>query len=155
MTDNEVALRQPLEKACDATFLGGMICFNADCLMAPETETLCGAAPGERSAGRTNQRNGYHERDWHARAGTVELHIPKLRRGSCFPGFLQPREIAEKALTAVIQEAHFQSTSTRPVGDLVKVIGGRSRGSDGLAGGKRLDGLGQHSLAAESGPTLR
>ena len=59
--------------------------------MALETETLCGAAPGERSAERTNQRNGYRDRDWHTRAGTVELRIPKLRRGSYFPGFLRLR----------------------------------------------------------------
>ena len=59
--------------------------------MALETETLCGAAPGERSAERTNQRNGYRDRDWHTRAGIVELRIPKLRRGSYFPGFLRLR----------------------------------------------------------------
>jgi len=64
-----------------------------------------GAAPGERSAKRINQRNGYRDRDWQIRAGTVELRIPKLRRGSYFPGFLEPRRMAEKAPTAVVQEA--------------------------------------------------
>ena len=100
-----------------------MIGFAAERLMALETDTLCGAAPGERSAERTNQRNGYRDRDWQTRAGTVELRIPKLRRGSYFPGFLEPRRMAEKALTAVIQEAYIQGISTRSVDDLVKAMG--------------------------------
>jgi transposase-like protein len=91
------------KKASDATFLRDMIGFAAERLMALETETLCGAAPAERSADRINHRNGYRDRDWQTRAGTVELRIPKLRRGSYFPGFLEPRRMAEKALTAVIQ----------------------------------------------------
>ena len=100
-----------------------MISFAAERLMTLETETLCGAAPGERSAERTNQRNGYPDRDWHTRAGTVELRIPKLRRGSYFPSFLEPRRMSEKALTAVIQEAYIQGISTRSVDDLVKALG--------------------------------
>jgi putative transposase len=123
MTDDKIALRELLEKGSDATFLREMIGFAAERLMALKTETLCGAAPGERSAGRTNQRNGYRDRDWHTRAGTVELHIPKLRRGSYFPGFLEPRRMAEKALTAVIQEAYIQRICTRSVDDLVKAMG--------------------------------
>ena len=104
MTDDKIALRELLEKGSDATFLREMIGFAAERLMALETDTLCGAAPGERSAERTNQRNGYRDRDWQTRAGTVELRIPKLRRGSYFPGFLEPRRMAEKALTAVIRK---------------------------------------------------
>ena len=100
-----------------------MIGFAAERLMQLETEAACGAAPGERNAGRTNQRNGYRERDWETRAGTVELRIPKLRRGSYFPSFLEPRRMAEKALTAVIQEAYIQGISTRSVDDLVKAMG--------------------------------
>ena len=103
MTDDEIALRTLLEKGSGATFLREMIGFAAERLMQLETETLCGAAPGERSADRLNQRNGYRDRDWETRAGTVELRIPKLRRGSYFPSFLEPRRMAEKALTAVIQ----------------------------------------------------
>ena len=105
MTDDKIALRALLEKGSDTSFLREMISFAAERLMALETEALCGAAPGERTAERVNQRNGYRERDWHTRAGTVELRIPKLRHGSYFPGFLEPRRMAEKALTAVIQEA--------------------------------------------------
>jgi putative transposase len=100
-----------------------MISFAAERLMALESDALCGAGHGERSEGRTNQRNGYRDRDWHTRAGTVELRIPKLRKGSYFPGFLEPRRLAEKALTAVIQEAYIQGISTRSVDDLVKALG--------------------------------
>ena len=82
MTDDKIALRALLEKRSDATFLREMIGFAADRLMQLETGAPCGAAPGERSPERVNQRNGYRERDWETRAGTVELRIPKLRRGS-------------------------------------------------------------------------
>ena len=123
MTDNKIALRALLEKGSDATFLREMIGFAADRLMQLETGALCGAAPGERTPERLNQRNGYRERDWETRAGTVELRIPKLRRGSYFPAFLEPRRMAEKALTAVIQEAYIQGISTRSVDDLVKAMG--------------------------------
>jgi transposase-like protein len=91
--------------------------------MALEVETLTGAAPGVRNADRLNHRNGYRDRDWETRAGTVELRIPKLRKGSYFPGFLEPRRMAEKALTAVIQEAYIQGVSTRSVDDLVQAMG--------------------------------
>jgi transposase-like protein len=70
------------------------------------------------------QRNGYRARAWETRAGRIELQIPRLRRGSYFPSFLEPRRTAEKALTAVIQEAYIQGVSTRAVDDLVKAMGG-------------------------------
>jgi transposase-like protein len=123
MTDDKIALSTLLEKSSDASFLREMIGFAAERLMALETETLCNAVPGERAPERRNQRNGYRDRDWQTRAGTVELRIPKLRRGSYFPAFLEPRRMAEKALTAVIQEAYIQGISTRSVDDLVKAMG--------------------------------
>lgn len=82
MTDDKIAPRELLEKGLDASFLREMIGFAAERVMALETEERCGAATGERSSERRNQRNGYRDRDWHIRAGTVELRIPKLRHGA-------------------------------------------------------------------------
>jgi len=100
-----------------------MIGFAAQRLMELEVEGLTGAGYGEKNPERFVQRNGYRDRDWETRAGTVELRIPKLRKGSYFPGFLEPRRMAEKALTAVVQEAYVHGVSTRSVDDLVKAMG--------------------------------
>ena len=123
MTDEMMGLRALIEKAPDADLLREMIGFAAQRLMELEIGELTGAGYGEKSAERLAQRNGYRDRDWQTRAGTVELRIPKLRRGSYFPGFLEPRRMAEKALTAVIQEAYVQGVSTRSVDELVKAMG--------------------------------
>ena len=123
MTDEMMSLRALLEKSSDAELLREMVGFAAQRLMELEVEGLTGAAHGERSPDRINYRNGYRERDWETRAGTVELRIPKLRRSSYFPGFLEPRRMAEKALAAVIQEAYVQGVSTRSVDELVKAMG--------------------------------
>ena len=123
MTEDMMNLRALLEKSADGDLLREMIGFAAQRLMELEVEGQTGAAHGERSADRLNQRNGYRDRVWETRAGTVELRIPKLRKGSYFPTFLEPRRLGEKALTAVIQEAYVQGISTRSVDDLVKALG--------------------------------
>jgi putative transposase len=123
MTNDMMNLRALMEKSPDADFLREMIGYGAQRLMELEVGGLTGAAHGEKSPDRLVQRNGYRDRDWETRAGTVELRIPRLRKGSYFPGFLEPRRLAEKALTAVIQEAYIQGISTRSVDDLVQAMG--------------------------------
>ena len=117
------ALRALLSEAPDAQVLAEMLGYVADRLMALDVGHLCGAGAHERSADRVNHRKGYRARAWETRAGTVDVNIPKLRKGAYFPEFLEPRRAAEKAMTALIQEACAQGLSTRSVDDLVKAMG--------------------------------
>jgi len=118
-----MALTELAEKGPDVDVLRQMIQFVAQRLMDLDVETLCGAGYDVKSAERANSRNGYRDRLWDTRAGGIELKIPRLRSGSYFPPFLEPRRTAEKALAAVIQEAYVQGISTRSVDDLVKALG--------------------------------
>src|SRR5277367_2843441 len=122
-TKPTMSLAELAEKGADTDLLREMIQFVAQRMMEMDAESLCAAAYGERSPERANSRNGYRERTWDTRSGSVDLKIPKLRKGSYFPGFLEPRRTAEKALTAVIQEAYIQGVSTRSVDELVKAMG--------------------------------
>ena len=123
MTDERMALLELVEKSADADLVREMLAFAAERIMEAEVELLTGAAKGARTALRETHRNGYRDREWDTRAGRIELAIPKLRRGSYFPSFLEPRRTAEKALVAVIQEAYVHGVSTRAVDDLVKAMG--------------------------------
>ncbi len=123
MTKSMIDLPELIAKSEDGDFLRDLIRDAAERLMDIEVSALCGAAHGQRTPLRENQRNGYRERRWDTRAGSIGLNIPKLRKGSYFPAFLEPRRTAEKALMAVIQEAYIQGISTRSVDDLVKAMG--------------------------------
>jgi putative transposase len=124
MTEERMALLELIEKNADAELVREMLSFAAGRLMEAEVQARTGAAHGVRDPGRQAQRNGYRERGWETRVGRIELAIPKLRKGSYFPSFLEPRRTAEKALTAVIQEAYIHGVSTRAVDDLVRAMGG-------------------------------
>jgi len=124
MADERMALLELIEKGADADLVRELLAFASERLMAAEVDQLTGAASGMRSPDRLNHRNGYRTRGWETRLGRIDLAIPKLRKGSYFPAFLEPRRTAEKALTAVIQEAYVHGISTRSVDDLVKAMGG-------------------------------
>src|SRR5918993_3339785 len=123
MTDEKMALLELVEKGADADLVRDMLAFAAERIMEAEVEAAAGAAKGARTPLREAHRNGYRDRDWDTRAGRIELSIPRLRKGSYFPCFLEPRRTAEKALVAVIQEAYVHGVSTRAVDDLVQAMG--------------------------------
>ena len=123
MTDDMMNLRTLVEKTPDADLLREMIGFAAQRLMELEVESQTGAAYGEKNPERLAQRNGYRDRTWDTRVGTLELRVPRVRDGSFFPGLLEPRKRAERALVATVREAYVQGVSTRRVDDLVKALG--------------------------------
>jgi putative transposase len=123
MTETSISLSELTEKGPDVDLLRQMIAYLTQRLMDLDVDGRCGAGYGERTAVRVNSRNGYRDRTWETRAGTIDLRIPKLRQGSYFPPFLEPRRTAEKALAAVIQEAYIQGVSTRWVDQLVQSMG--------------------------------
>ena len=124
MTDDRMALMELIEKGADGDLVREMLAFAAERIMEIEVEARTGAGHGSRSPARTNHRNGYRDRAWETRAGRIDLEIPKLRKGTYLPSFLEPRRTAEKALVAVIQEAYVKGISTRSVDDLIKAMGG-------------------------------
>ncbi|KQT60970.1 transposase [Methylobacterium sp. Leaf456] len=124
MTDDRMALIDLIEKRADGDLVRDLLGYAAERMMELEVEARTGAPMGQRSSDRLTQRNGYRDRAWETRAGRIDLAIPKLRKGSYLPSFLEPRRTAEKALTAVIQEAYVHGVSTRAVDDLVKAMGG-------------------------------
>lgn len=123
MAEHIVSLPAVLDTPDGRDMVKEMLAEMARITMEREAQGLCGALYGERSQSRSNSRNGYRERAWDTRAGTVALQVPKLRQGSYLPSFLEPRRTAEKALVSVIQEAYLQGVSTRAVDDLVKALG--------------------------------
>jgi len=123
MTEDRLPLAELLQKAGEGDFLRAVAEAVVQLLMEAAVEGLVGAGRHERSPERLNYRNGYRERAFDTRLGTLQLRIPKLRQGSYFPPFLEPRKTGEKALVAVIQEAWIGGVSTRRVDDLVQAMG--------------------------------
>jgi transposase-like protein len=123
MTDARLPLAELLEKVGEGDFLRSVAESVLQLLMEADAEGLIGAGRHERSPDRLNYRNGYRDRALDTRLGTLQLRIPKLRQGSYFPPFLEPRKVSEKALVAVIQEAWVGGVSTRRVDDLVQAMG--------------------------------
>lgn len=121
MTVLQSAIKAIIEK--DTELLEGAIKFMAETIMEVEVDELVGAQRYERSEERGNYRNGYRDRKWDTRGGTISLKIPKLRSGSYFPSILEPRRRSEQALRAAILEAYVHGVSTRKVEDLVQAMG--------------------------------
>jgi len=126
MTEQSMTLTQYLDKIgvdLNGDFLREGARLMAQMAMEWEVKQQIGAGRYERSALRTNQRNGYRERPWDTRVGSILLEVPKLRAGTYFPSLLEPRRRAEKALLAVIQQAYIEGVSTRKVDDLLQSLG--------------------------------
>jgi ribosomal protein S18 acetylase RimI-like enzyme len=123
MTDDRLPLAELLAKAGDGDFLRSVAEAVLQMLMEADVEGLIGAGRHERTGERLNYRNGFRDRTLETRLGALQLRIPKVRQGSYFPPFLEPRKTSEKALVAVIQEAWIGGVSTRRVDELVQAMG--------------------------------
>lgn len=126
MTDATIALKEYLINIgleSDADFLRQGVQLLSQLLMELEVEHQVGAGKHERKPDRSNYRNGYRDRSWETRVGAIDLAIPKLRKSSYYPSFLEPRRPAEQALLAVVQAAYVKGVSTRKVDALVKALG--------------------------------
>jgi putative transposase len=121
-----IGLKELVRKAQlegEADFLREGVRALSEAIMEMEVEDHIGAARHERTLGRRGQRNGYRQRVWDTRVGAVELKVPRVRDSSYFPSLLEPRRRAERALSAVVQEAYVHGVSTRKVDELVKALG--------------------------------
>jgi putative transposase len=123
MTEDRLPLAELMQKAGGDDFLRSVAEAVVQLLMETDVDGLIGAGRHERSGERTTYRNGYRDRTLDTRLGSLQLRIPKLRQGSYFPPFLEPRKTTEKALVAVIQEAWIGGVSTRRVDELVQAMG--------------------------------
>lgn len=123
MTKTTMPLTELLAKHDEGDFLRAVAEAVLQLIMEADVEGVVGASRHERAEGRTTYRNGYRDRSLDTRLGTLNLRVPKLRQGSYFPGFLEPRRTSEKALVAVIQEAWIGGVSTRRVDELVQAMG--------------------------------
>ena len=129
------------EQGADPSFLRDGVRLLAQELMDAEVTQLAGAGLHERSENRLTYRNGYREREWDTRVGTVDLQIPKLRQGAYFPSLLEPRRRHERALLAVVQEAYVHGVSTRAVDNLAEALGLKGISKDQVSRiCKELDG---------------
>ncbi len=129
------------EQGADPSFLRDGVRLLAQELMDAEVTQLAGAGLHERSESRLTYRNGYREREWDTRVGTVDLHIPKLRQGAYFPSLLEPRRRHERALLSVVQEAYVHGVSTRAVDSLAEALGLKGISKDQVSRiCKELDG---------------
>jgi putative transposase len=131
MTTDEVVAKLLSDEHVD--FVRESLRWVVEQLMEAEVADLVGAEWGERTPDRATHRNGYRTRRWDTRAGELELQIPKLRRGSYFPSFLEPRRRSEQALLNVVQQAYVCGVSTRKVDQLVESLGLRDLKVRGLA----------------------
>ena len=128
MTEDRLPLADLLQKAGEGDFLRSVAEAVLQLLMEADAEGLIGAGRHERSPERLNYRNGYRERTFDTRLGSLQLRIPKLRQGSYFPAFLEPRKVSERALVAVIQEAWIGGVSPRRRTTSMSLAGATPRG---------------------------